>query len=265
MGAVAKLKETVTNDTLTDKGGVAFTPMKFPEPVLSYAIEPKSRGDEDKISSSLQRLQEEDPTIRSSRDTADQGTAALRPGPAAHRGDRRQAEAAVRRRSEPQAAEDPVSGDDHGRDRRARPAQEADGRPRPVRRLLHPDGAAAARLRLRVRGRHLRRRDPADVPARGREGHPGHAAARLPGRLPGRGLQGDARRRQVPRRRLERAVVQDGRPPGVQGRDDAVQADDPRADHERRGLRAVRLRGRPDGRPERAPRAASPAWTRAAA
>jgi elongation factor G len=68
MGAVAKLKETVTNDTLTDKGGVAFKPMKFPEPVLSYAIEPKSRGDEDKISSSLQRLQEEDPTIRSSRD-----------------------------------------------------------------------------------------------------------------------------------------------------------------------------------------------------
>jgi elongation factor G len=68
MGAVAKLKETVTNDTLADKGGVAFRPMKFPEPVLSYAIEPKSRGDEDKISSSLQRLQEEDPTIRSSRD-----------------------------------------------------------------------------------------------------------------------------------------------------------------------------------------------------
>jgi elongation factor G len=68
MGAVAKLKETVTNDTLADKGGVHFRPMKFPEPVLSYAIEPKSRGDEDKISSSLQRLQEEDPTIRSSRD-----------------------------------------------------------------------------------------------------------------------------------------------------------------------------------------------------
>ena len=58
----------MTNDTLTDKGGVAFNPMKFPEPVLSYAIEPKSRGDEDKISSSLQRLQEEDPTIRSSRE-----------------------------------------------------------------------------------------------------------------------------------------------------------------------------------------------------
>jgi elongation factor G len=68
MGAVAKLKETVTGDTLAEKGGVVFPPMTFPEPVLSYAIEPRSRGDEDKISSSLQRLQEEDPTIRSSRD-----------------------------------------------------------------------------------------------------------------------------------------------------------------------------------------------------
>ena len=42
--------------------------MKFPEPVLSYAIEPKSRGDEDKISSSMHRLEEEDPSIKYSRD-----------------------------------------------------------------------------------------------------------------------------------------------------------------------------------------------------
>ena len=42
--------------------------MKFPEPVLSYAIEPKSRGDEDKISQAMHRLEEEDPTIRYSRD-----------------------------------------------------------------------------------------------------------------------------------------------------------------------------------------------------
>jgi elongation factor G len=68
LGAVAKLKDTVTSDTLADKGGVRFPPIVFPEPVLSYAMEPKSRGDEDKISGSLQRLQEEDPSIRSSRD-----------------------------------------------------------------------------------------------------------------------------------------------------------------------------------------------------
>jgi elongation factor G len=69
LGAVAKLKETVTNDTLGDKGATAsLSPIKFPEPVLSYAIEPKSRGDEDKISTSMHRLQEEDPTIGYTRD-----------------------------------------------------------------------------------------------------------------------------------------------------------------------------------------------------
>ena len=69
LGAVAKLKETQTGDTLGGKEGeVVFTPVKFPEPVLSYAIEPKSRGDEDKIGSSLQRLREEDPSIRYERD-----------------------------------------------------------------------------------------------------------------------------------------------------------------------------------------------------
>jgi elongation factor G len=68
LGAVAKLKDTLTGDTIAEKDQFVFTPMKFPEPVLSYAVEPKSRGDEEKISGSLQRLQEEDPTIRSSRD-----------------------------------------------------------------------------------------------------------------------------------------------------------------------------------------------------
>jgi elongation factor G len=69
LGAVAKLKDTLTNDTLGDKGdAITFPPVKFPEPVLSYAIEPKSRGDEDKISTSMHRLEEEDPSIRYSRD-----------------------------------------------------------------------------------------------------------------------------------------------------------------------------------------------------
>ncbi|MCA1563562.1 MAG: GTP-binding protein, partial [Acidobacteria bacterium] len=69
LGAVAKLKETQTSDLLIDKG-VAFTvpAIKFPEPVISYAIEPKSRGDEEKISTALHRLQEEDPTISYHRD-----------------------------------------------------------------------------------------------------------------------------------------------------------------------------------------------------
>jgi elongation factor G len=69
LGAVAKLKDTRTNDTLADKAaGISFAPISFSEPVLSYAIEPKSRGDEDKISSSMHRLEEEDSTIRYVRD-----------------------------------------------------------------------------------------------------------------------------------------------------------------------------------------------------
>jgi elongation factor G len=69
LGAVAKLKDTLTNDTLGDKADTAVFPAtKFPEPVLSYAIEPKARGDEDKISTAMHRLEEEDPSIRYSRD-----------------------------------------------------------------------------------------------------------------------------------------------------------------------------------------------------
>jgi len=68
LGAVAKLKDTLTNDTLAEKNGLSFAPIAFSEPVLSYAIEPKSRGDEDKISTAMHRLEEEDPTIKYARD-----------------------------------------------------------------------------------------------------------------------------------------------------------------------------------------------------
>jgi elongation factor G len=69
LGAVAKLKETHTNDVLADKTlKMKVPPIVFPEPVLSYAIEPKSRGDEDKISTAMHRLEEEDPSIKYARD-----------------------------------------------------------------------------------------------------------------------------------------------------------------------------------------------------
>ena len=72
LGAVAKLKDTQTGDTLADEScPVNFPPIAFAEAVLAYAIEPKSRGDEEKISGALQRLQEEDPTLRYTRDPGD--------------------------------------------------------------------------------------------------------------------------------------------------------------------------------------------------
>lgn len=64
IGAVVKLKDTHTGNTLADKNKqVVFPPIKFPEPVIRGAIKPKAKGDEDKISSGLHTVHEEDPTL----------------------------------------------------------------------------------------------------------------------------------------------------------------------------------------------------------
>ncbi len=64
IGVVAKLKETLTGDTLCDEAQPFELPrIVFPEPTISFAIQPKSRGDEDKISNALARIAEEDPTV----------------------------------------------------------------------------------------------------------------------------------------------------------------------------------------------------------
>jgi len=69
IGAVAKLKETQTGDTLCDKTHpIVYPKFTFPEPATTFAIEPKSRGDEDKISAALKRIMEEDPVLRVSLD-----------------------------------------------------------------------------------------------------------------------------------------------------------------------------------------------------
>jgi elongation factor G len=70
IAAVAKLKETQTGDTLTDAGNpIVFDPIQFSDPMISYAIDPKTRGDEEKVSIGLQRLLEEDPSLKFHRDT----------------------------------------------------------------------------------------------------------------------------------------------------------------------------------------------------
>ena len=67
--AVAKLKETTTGDTLCDSGKpiIYESPVSL-KPVISFALEPKSKGDEEKIFSGLQRIMEEDPALHVQRD-----------------------------------------------------------------------------------------------------------------------------------------------------------------------------------------------------
>ena len=64
LGAVVKLKDTHTNNTLSAKNlPITYTPVAFPDPVIANAILPKSKGEEDKIGSGLHSLHEEDPTF----------------------------------------------------------------------------------------------------------------------------------------------------------------------------------------------------------
>lgn len=64
IACVAKLQETATGDTLCDKANaILFPALNFPEPVISFAVEPKTKGDEDKVMTGLTRFLEEDPTF----------------------------------------------------------------------------------------------------------------------------------------------------------------------------------------------------------
>ena len=69
IAAVAKLKNTSTGDSLaTDKNPVLFSEFQFPEPAISFSIKPKTRADEDKISTALHKLTAEDVTFKIMRD-----------------------------------------------------------------------------------------------------------------------------------------------------------------------------------------------------
>ena len=69
LGAVAKLRDTLTGDTLGQKGAEIQVDLPaFPEPAMTYAIEPKSRADEDKLAPAIHKLMEEDRLIRFFRD-----------------------------------------------------------------------------------------------------------------------------------------------------------------------------------------------------
>lgn len=69
IAAVAKLKETQTGDTLSDKANqIVYPAVKWIEPVISFAIEPKSRGDEDRISTAIHKLMDEDLGLRYTRE-----------------------------------------------------------------------------------------------------------------------------------------------------------------------------------------------------
>ncbi|HEY6252060.1 MAG TPA: elongation factor G [Candidatus Angelobacter sp.] len=69
IGAIAKLKDTLSGDTLGDKASpIAYPAVKLPEPAITFAIEPKTRNDEDKLANGIHKLMEEDLMLRFFRD-----------------------------------------------------------------------------------------------------------------------------------------------------------------------------------------------------
>ena len=214
----------------TSQEEISFAPLDLPAPVMAFAYEPKSKGDEEKAAAAVRRLTEEDPTLDVHRDAADRRADHRRPDPDPRRGDGRADEAPLRRRDRAAPAARPLPGDDPQAGRGPRPLQEAVRRPRPVRRLQDRDRAGRGRRRARVRQQDQGRLDPRRLHPRGREGGGRGDGARDRRRLPGQGRPGAARRRQAPRRRLLRDGLQDRRLDGLQAGDGGGRPGPARAD-----------------------------------
>ena len=167
IGAVAKLKETQTGDLLLDaERDVELPQIGFPEPVMSFAVDAEGEGrrGEDGVGPAPARRggSDDPPQAR----PADRGGAALGAVADPRRGRGRAAQAPLRRRRRAAPAARAVPRDDPQGGARARALQEADRRPRPVRRLPDRRRAARGARGLRVRRQDRRRRHPAELPAR---------------------------------------------------------------------------------------------------
>jgi elongation factor G len=136
--AVMGLKDTTTGDTLCAMNDqVVLESMTFPAPVINVAIEPRTKGDQEKLGTAIQRLAEEDPTFQVRTDEETGQTIIAGMGPDAPR-------VPCRGEHRPAAGRLPGDGPAQGREGRVH-AQEADRRFRPVRAGAHQPRADRAR------------------------------------------------------------------------------------------------------------------------
>ena len=172
IGAVAKLRHHRDRRHALDpgRGRCVLPPIEFPEPTLQVAIDPVSKGDLDKMGPALQRMLEEEPTARVERsDTGEQILRAIGEAHVAVITERlkRKFGAAIATRT----PDGPLPRDDPRHDQGPRPVQEADRRPRDVRRRVDRARAEPGRGR-RVRRQGRRRLGPQGLLRGHREGHP---------------------------------------------------------------------------------------------
>ena len=191
IGAVAKLKETRAGDWLAARDQPIHMPaIKLPAPVMAFHIEPKAKGDEDKVFTALRRLQEEDPTIDLHRDdqTGEQIVAGLSQIHVEVIVDRLRSRFGAEVELMPPRVpyQETIRGTAkaHGRHKKQSGGRGQFGD-------CHIEVEPLADGELRVRQRDQGRRDPRRLHPRGREGRARGDAAGHGRRLPGQGRAGD--------------------------------------------------------------------------
>ena len=228
--------------------------MEFPEPVISQAVEPKTKADQEKMGIALNRLAQEDPSFRVRTDE-ESGQTIISGMGELHLEiivDRMKREFGVEANvGKPQVAyreaiKKPVEVE-------GKFIKQSGGRGQYGHVWLKME-PQRSRQGLRVRRRDQGRHGAARIHPGGGKGPARDAAERRAGRLPGGRRQGHAVRRLLPRRRLERERVQDGGVDGVQGRHAQGESGAARADDGGRGGDARGLHGQRRGRPVVAPR-----------
>ena len=255
IAAIVGIKNITTGDTLCDEDHpILLEPPTFPDPVISMAIEPKTKLDQEKMSIALQRLAEEDPTFRvyTNEDTGQTIIAGMGELHLEIIRDRMFREFKVEANAgKPQIAyretiTAPATGE-------GKLIKQSGGRGQ----YGHVDCECPPR-RTRQGPHHrkqgCRRHDPQGVHPGSEERHRGSGAQRCCRRLSRDRRRSGYHRRFVPRRGLERTRVQDGGDFRHEGRFQKSEADPARADHESGEQHPGGISGRHHGRPQPPPR-----------
>ena len=248
IAAAVGLKSVSTGDTLCEeKHSIVLESMDFPKPVISLAIEPKTKSDQEKLGVGLQKLMAEDPTfqVQTDQQTGQVIIAGMGELHLEIIVDRLKREFSVEATvGKPQVAYKETL-DAPGR--RRNEVLQADRRPRPVRPRENPSLSGRAGLRLCVRERNDGRVHPEGIHQADRHGDQGSPHARRARGLSDRRCAHRAVRRLVPRRRLVGNGVQDCRVDGVPGCGEKGQAGAAGARDAGRGRRPEGTHGRRHG------------------
>ncbi len=201
LGTVAKLKETFTGDTLGDKSAPIHYPLPHvPEPSITFAVEPKTRADEDRIGPAIHKILEEDPSLRFSRDPQTKEFLLAGSGQqhievvVAKLHKRYHVDLKLHPPKVPYRETIRGKADAEGKHKKQTGGHGQFG---VCRIRLEPGGA---RNGHRIRRRYFRRRDSQELDSLGRERDSRVGRARLPRRIPGGRFQSGFLRRQVSRR-----------------------------------------------------------------